>query len=107
LQIEIGPSTILFGVFVGGCILFTLYLFVKTCLSGPTGRTERHGGTPREDDLTVTSSSYGYEASYSPGNRASTSGPFPVGGRVQRSPTRSFSSYTNPRTKSKKQESGD
>ena len=88
--------------FIVGGVLFILYLALKACTGETVGRGERRGGTPRADDLTVTSSSYGYETSYAPGNRASSAGPLPVEGRVERPPTRSFSSYTDPRTESKK-----
>ncbi|RDE14204.1 MAG: hypothetical protein C4K48_06630 [Candidatus Thorarchaeota archaeon] len=100
MQIELVTQTILMGALVGGCLLFTLYLFVKTCISGAQVRTERQGGTPRTEDLTVIQASYGFETSYSPGIRASSAGPLPLGGKIERPPTRSFSSYTNPRTKS-------
>ena len=99
MQIEIVP-TILIGAFIAGCIILTLYISVKTCISGAPVRTQRQGGTPRTDDLTVTQASYGLETSYSPGIRGSSAGPLPVGGKIERLPTRSFSSYTNPRTKS-------
>lgn len=105
MQIEIVVQNILLFALVGGCILFTIYVVVKTCITGAPVRTERHGGTPRADDMTVTSSSYGLETSYTPAHKASPTGPFPIGGRVERPPTRSFSSYINPRTKSKENES--
>lgn len=104
MQVEAVPYIILYGAFFGGCILFSLYLLVKTCISGNRIRTERQGGTPRTEDLTVIQASYGFETSYSPGIRASSAGPLPVGGKVERPPTRSFSSYTNPRTKSQESE---
>jgi hypothetical protein len=105
MQIALVPETIVMIAFFATCILITIYISVKTCIGGAPIRPERHGGTPRADDLTVSSSSYGFETSYSPADRASSSGALPVGGRVERSPTRSFSSYTNPRMASKKQES--
>jgi hypothetical protein len=102
LQLEIVPETVLMSVFVGTCILFLLYLILKTCTGGKIARPERRGGTPRVDDLTATQSAYGHEVSYAPGARGSTAGPFPVGGKTERLPTRSFQSYTKPRRKSKK-----
>ncbi len=100
MQLEIVPETVLIGVFVGTCILFTLYLILKTCTGGKLARPERRGGTPRVDDLTATQSAYGHEVSYSSSIRGA--GPFPVSGRTERLPTRSFGSYTKPRRKSKK-----
>jgi len=102
LQLEIVPETVFIGVFVVTCILFTLYLILKTCTGGNVTRLERRGGTPRVDDLTATQSAYGHEVSYSSSLRGSSAGPFPVGGRTERLPTRSFGSYTKPRRKSKK-----
>jgi hypothetical protein len=105
LQIVIVPETIVIVSFFVGCILFTLYLILKTCSSGDLVRTERQGGTPRIDDSTMTQAAYGQDVSYSPGERASSAGPFPVGGRVERFPTKSFRDYTNPRGKSKENQS--
>jgi len=99
LQIEIAPDTVLIGVFLGTCILFTLYLILRTCAGGNVARPERRGGTPRVDDLTSTQSAYGHEVSYSSGF-GSSAGPLPVGGKTERLPTRSFQSYTKPRKKS-------
>ena len=101
MQIKWLPFILQSALIVSG-ILFILYISLKTCSGGIIVRNERKGGTPRADDMTVTSSSYGFETSYAPGNRASSAGPLPVGGRVERPPTRSFSSYTDPRTESKK-----
>jgi len=104
LQLEIVPETVFIGVFMVTCILFTLYLVMKTCTGGKVTRPERRGGTPRVDDLTATQSAYGHEVSYASSIRGgmSSAGPFPVGGRTERLPTRSFGSYTKPRKKSKK-----
>jgi len=100
LQLE----TAFIGIFVVTCILFTLYLILKTCTGEKVTRLERRGGTPRVDDLTATQSAYGHEVSYASSIRGcgSSAGPFPVGGRTERLPTRSFGSYTKPRRKSKK-----
>ncbi len=104
MQLEIVPETVLISVFVGTCLLFALYLILKTCTGGNVVRPERRGGTPRVDDLTATQSAYGHEVSYSSSIRGcgSSAGPFPVGGKTERLPTRSFQSYTKPRRKSKK-----
>ena len=104
MQLEIVPETVFIGVFVVTCILFTLYLTLKTCTGGNVTRPERRGGTPRVDDLTATQSAYGHEVSYSSSLRGagSSAGPFPVSGRTERLPTKSFGSYTKPRRKSKK-----
>jgi len=99
LQLEIALDTVLIGVFLGTCILFTLYLILKICTGGKIVRPERRGGTPRVDDLTATQSAYGHEVSYSAGFGSSES-PFPIGGRTERLPTKSFQSYTKPRRKS-------
>ena len=97
-------ETVLIDVFVGTCLLFALYLILWICTGGNVTRLERRGGTPRVDDLTATQSAYGHEVSYSSSLRGSGSsaGPFPVSGRTERLPTRSFGSYTKPRRKSKK-----
>lgn len=104
MQLEIIPETVLMSVFVGTCFLFSLYLILKACTGGNVVRPERRGGTPRVDDLTATQSAYGHEVSYASSIRGgmSSAGPFPVGGRTERLPTRSFGSYTKPRRKSKK-----
>ncbi|RDE12305.1 MAG: hypothetical protein C4K49_10385 [Candidatus Thorarchaeota archaeon] len=82
-----------------GALLFLFYIVAKTCTGGPISRLERKGGTPRTDDLTSTEAALGSEVSYSPSTRASSAGPFPVGGRQERLPTRSFEDYTDPREK--------
>ena len=100
MQLEILNATVLMSVFVGTCILFVLYLILKTCTGGNIARPERRGGTPKVDDFISTHSAYGHEVSYAPGTRGSSAGPFPVGGRTERLPTKSFQNYTKPRRKS-------
>ena len=97
-------ETVLIDIFVGTCLLFALYLILMICAGGNVTRPERRGGTPRFDDLTATQSAYGHETSYSSSIQGcgSSAGPFPIGGRTERLPTRSFGSYTKPRRKSKK-----
>ena len=102
MQLEILNTTVLKGVFVGTCILFSLYLILKACTGRNVVRPERRGGTPRLDDLTATQSAYGLEVSYSAGlgGCGSSSSPFPVGGKTKRLPTQSFQNYTKLRRKS-------
>jgi hypothetical protein len=92
------------GIVALGFILIMLYLVSKTFTGGTSVRSE-HQRVPRSDEMTVTQGSHVYDTSYSPVYRASDKGPLPLGGRVEREPTRSFSSYTNPRKRSKKSES--
>lgn len=99
------PFGTLYGIaFAAVAVVFMLYVVVKTCSGGPGSRSERRGGVPREGDLTSTSAAYGSEVSYLPGTRASSAGPFPVEGKQERPPTRSFSNYTNPRREEKEEE---
>ena len=104
MQLEIALDTVLIGNFLAICLLFTLYLILRICAGPNMTRPERRGGTPRVDDLTATQSAYGHETSYSSSIQGcgSSAGPFPIGGRTERLPTRSFGSYTKPRRKSKK-----
>jgi hypothetical protein len=105
LQIVFAPEIVVILVVFGGCILFLLYLIVKSCTGGTLIRPERQGGTPQVDGETMTQAAYGQDVSYSPGERASSAGPFPVGGRVERSPTRSFQDYTLRREEKKEKDS--
>jgi hypothetical protein len=90
------PIYIALGV---GAVLFLFYIMAKTCTGGPIARLERKGGTPGTEDLSSIGAAVSSEVSYSPGTRASSAGPFPVGGKQERSPTRSFGIYTDPRRK--------
>jgi hypothetical protein len=105
MQFVFAPETIVILAFFGACIIFTLYVIVRSCTSGDMVRPERQGGTPKVDGDTMTQAAYGQDVSYSPGERASSAGPFPVGGRVERSPTRSFQDYSLRREKEKEKES--
>ncbi|MHA1768828.1 MAG: hypothetical protein ACTSV3_03150 [Candidatus Thorarchaeota archaeon] len=96
MQATLSATYIFYWVLAGGSILFTLYLLVKMCTSGVGGRPAPIKSRPSEEDLQVTQGTYGYDVSYTPGNRASSAGPLPIGGRVDRPPTRSFGSYTTP-----------
>ena len=105
-EVQFYPEFLIVYVFYGGCILGALYvIYITVCGSGPPRRLERTEGRPRvEDEYSVMQGSYGFDVSYTPGNRASSAGPLPVGGRQSRPPTRSFSSYTNPRRKEAKED---
>ena len=98
MQIWLSAEALFLYALVIGSIIFVVYVILGMFRSGPVTRAERTGGRPREEnEYRVMQGSYGYDVSYTPGNRASSAGPLPVGGRQERSPTRSFRSYTKPR----------
>jgi hypothetical protein len=102
-RLQIWTYSFYVAAFIAISGLLMLYALVKTCAGGPGSRTERRGGVPREEEFTSTSAAYGAEVSYLPGTGSADHGPFPVGGRQERPPTRSFRDYFNPRKKEKEE----
>jgi hypothetical protein len=98
MQFSINPMVILFYTLVIGSVIIVLYAVLKVTRTGSSRSSEREGSRSRDvSDYRVMQGSYGYDSSYTPGNRSSMAGPLPVGGRQERPPTRSFGSYTKDR----------
>ena len=86
----------IFYVLVIGFVVLLLYAMFSGFNRGSVRRKEQSTGKREKDGYRVMAGSYGYDASYAPGNRASSAGPFPVGGRTERAP-KSFGDYSRTR----------